>query len=142
MTINRDVIVHDLLVGLQGKLDNDKLDAAVQKILRAPATAYSANGSVICAVFYMKFQVNVTNGKQFNGNAGGIGSIGGGALFGDVYTDDINRLYGSTSSFQFITTPVYATLNFFDGDSNFLGTYQSGGVSTCSGTGGGTGSWS
>jgi hypothetical protein len=33
-------------------------------------------------------------------------------------------------------------VNFFDGSSNFLGTYQAGAVSIAVGTGGGTGSWS
>jgi hypothetical protein len=144
MAISPEVLVHDLVTALQGKLEQGKLDAAVQQILRGTATAYPAHGSVICAVFYMRFTVDcdACQNKQFVGNAGGIGTIGGGALIGDIYTDDLNRLLSSTSAFQFVTTPVYSSLTFFDGSSNFLGTFQAGGVSICTGTGGGTGSWS
>jgi hypothetical protein len=51
-------------------------------------------------------------------------------------------LYNNTQSFQFNATPVYLNINFFDGNGNFLGSFQSGGISTVLGTGGGNGSWS
>jgi Rhodococcus equi virulence-associated protein len=86
--------------------------------------------------------VNVTKGKSFNGNAGGVSSPGGGALFGDVYTDNIDNLYANTVSFEFQVTPVYLSILFFDGNSNLLGHFQSGAVSIVTGIGGGTGHWS
>lgn len=126
---------------MQGVLEPSVLDSAVQTLV-ATTNSYPAKGSVASFAFYLQFQVTVTGGKTFDGKAGGLSTPGGGALFGDVYTDDINRLYANTVSFQFNATPVYTNLNFFDSHSNFLGSFQSGSVSTVLGTGGGTGSWS
>jgi hypothetical protein len=66
-------------------------------------------------IFYLKFQVNITGGESFNGNAGGLSTPGGGALFGDVYTDNLPNLYANTVSFEFQGTPVYLSILFFDG---------------------------
>ncbi|PCC73992.1 virulence-associated protein [Nannocystis exedens] len=141
--ISRDIVAHDLRSALHGKLDPAKLDEACRKIC-ATSTSYSANGSVASFIFYLQFQVNITTsgGKSFNGKAGGASTPGGGALYGDVYTDNLDLLYRATHSFQFTGTPVYFSLVFFDGSSNVLGTFQSGAVSIVSGIGGGTGSWS
>ncbi|WP_044401912.1 VapA/VapB family virulence-associated protein [Lacinutrix sp. Hel_I_90] len=135
------LIAHDFMTKNTGVLDQKKIDAAVESIT-ATTQSYPANGSVASFIFYLKFQVNVTGGKSFNGNAGGASTPGGGALIGDVYTSDINRLYKDTKSFQFNATPVYTSLIFFDGNSNVLGTFQAGAVSTVAGIGGGSGSWS
>lgn len=135
------VLAKNLKNSLQGVLEKDKLEATESAFL-STQTAYPANGSVASFIFYFVFQVTVKSGKQFNGKGGGISTPGGGALFGDVYTDDIERLYRDTVSFQFNCTPVYTNLNFFDKHSNFLGSFQSGSVSTVTGTGGGNGSWS
>jgi hypothetical protein len=139
-----EILAHDFATSVHGALEQDQIDATVKALLAsAAATAYPATGSVASLLFYLKFQVNVKGGgKTFDGNAGGISTPGGGALFGDVYTDDIKRLYAKTASFQFNATPVYLNINFFDGSSNFLGHLQSGGISTVLGTGGGSGSWS
>jgi len=140
-TETKHAVAHDFAEAMSGKLPQDKLDAAVEA-LTGPAAAYGANGSVVCAIFYMRVQVAVTGGKTFTGNAGALGTAGGGANFGNVYTNDINRLYASTTAFQVNSTPVYFNVNFFDSNSNFLGSYQAGAVSVCFGTGGGSGSWS
>ena len=113
----------------------------------ATAPGYSADGSVASFVFYSKWTCNITsgpaNGKRFSGQAGGIGLPGGGAIFGTVYSDDVMRLVSSTHSFQWTAAAfTYTSLIFFDSDSNFLGSFQAGGLSTVNGTGGGTGSWS
>ena len=94
----------------------------------AATSSYPANGSVASFIFYLQFQVNITSqgGKTFNGKAGGISSPGGGALFGDVYTDDLDKLYSDTHSFEFQSLPVYLSILFFDKDSNLLGHFQSG----------------
>lgn len=139
--VSNEIIAHDFHVAAEGKMDNQAI-SSVKKGIVAATSSYGANGSVASMIFYLKFQVSVKGGKTFNGNAGGISSPGGGALFGDVYTDDINRLYANTVSFQFNCTPVYTSLLFFDKHSNLLGHFQSGSVSTVLGTGGGSGSWS
>lgn len=138
---NKDTIAHNFTNSVNGKLDKQKIDAAVAS-LKSTTTSYPAKGSVASFIFYLQFQVTVTGGKTFNGKAGGVSSPGGGALFGDVYTDDINKLYRDTVSFEFQSTPVYLSILFFDGHSNLLGHFQSGAVSTVAGIGGGSGSWS
>jgi hypothetical protein len=139
--VSKEIIAHDFLVAMHGKFDQDKIDATVAS-LKSTTTKYPANGSITGFIFYFRIQVNVTGGKSFNGNAGALGTVGGGALFGDVYTDDINELYNNTVSFQFQSTPVYFSILFFDGNSKLLGHFQSGAVSTIVAVGGGTGNWS
>lgn len=141
IAVSKETIANDLQTALQGTLEPAAVDKAVNQLLTT-TNSYPATGSVASMIFYLKFRVDVTNGKSFDGNAGGVSSPGGGALYGDIYTDDINRLYSDTVSFQFNATPVYTNLNFFDSHSNFLGSFQSGSVSTVLGTGGGKGSWS
>ncbi|AEH01115.1 VapA/VapB family virulence-associated protein [Lacinutrix sp. 5H-3-7-4] len=134
------IIAHDFITKNTGVLDQNKIDNAV-KTITAKTQSYPAKGSVASFIFYLKFQVNITGGKSFNGNAGGASTPGGGALIGDVYTSDINRLYSDTVSFQFTATPVYTSIIFFDKSSNALGTFQCGAVSTVAGVGGGSGKW-
>ena len=140
--LHKETIANDFKARYKDILDQEIINAAVNKITSA-TTSYPANGSVASFIFYLKFQVTVKNGgKTFNGNAGGISTPGGGALIGDVYTDDIARLYSETKSFEFNATPVYTSLLFFDGNSNLLGHFQAGAVSTVAGVGGGSGKWS
>lgn len=139
--IDRSAIAKDFIASRQSQLPKEKLDAAVNTILNTTTKYPTSNGSVICAIFYMRFTVDCEK-KAFIGNAGGLGTVGGGALLGDIYTNDIAKLFRSTISFHFAVTPVYASLVFFDKDSVALGTFQAGAVSVCLGTGGGSGSWS
>lgn len=139
--ISKDVVAKDFRAAMSGKMAAALLEDSVKRMTAATAS-YPAHGSIIGAVFYFRFTVAVDSGKEFTGNAGGVGSVGGGALFGDVYTDNIDRLYRDTASFSFVATPAYVTLQFFDSSSNFLGHFQSGAVSTVTSTGGGSGSWS
>ncbi|HET7462403.1 MAG TPA: VapA/VapB family virulence-associated protein [Longimicrobium sp.] len=141
VSVGRDVIAQDFAAAVEGKLEPAKIAAAVARI-RDETRSYPAHGSVIGAIFYQRFQVTIDGGKTFTGDAGGLSGAGGGALIGDVYTDDLNRLYANTVSFQFTGTTFYFSLVFFDGSSNQLGTFQSGAVSSVGGIGGGSGSWS
>lgn len=140
-TVSKEIIAHDFIVATHGKLEKDKIDSTVSS-LQATTSSYPANGEVASMVFYLKFGVDITGGKTFRGDAGGLSTPGGGALFGDVYTDDIDRLYRDTVSFEFQGTPVYLSILFFDSNSNLLGNFQAGALSTVTGTGGGSGSWS
>ncbi|MGX7666516.1 VapA/VapB family virulence-associated protein [Flavobacterium pedocola] len=141
-SVSKEIVAHDFQSALHGKLDDSLIEAGKNKIM-STNTAYPANGSSVSMIFYLQFQVIIKNGgKTFNGKAGGISTPGGGALYGDVYTDDLNRLYSDTVSFQFTSTPVYLSIIFFDSNGNVLGTFQCGSVSTVTGVGGGSGSWS
>jgi hypothetical protein len=146
MTLDRAALVHQMVTTFHGKLDQTKLDAAIKQILQGDDTSYSTNGgTIVCALFYMKFWLYLPyEGKTwtFNGNAGGIGSLGAGALVdGDVYTNDIQRLLNTTSSFSFEISSGGGALQFYDGGSNFLGAWAGPGVGICNGVGGGSGSW-
>lgn len=135
------VIAEAFAESVKGVLEQGVIDRAVAS-LKATTAGHSANGSVASMIFYLTLQVIVDGGKTFDGQAGGISSSGGGALFGTVYTDDLDALYARTQSFQFNATPVFLNINFFDGHANLLGHFEAGGTSTVLGTGGGKGSWS
>jgi hypothetical protein len=128
-----------------GALDETKIDQIVETLL-TEQDAFPANGELVSMIFYLKFKVWLTNPEPgdrptFNGSGGGISSPGGGALFGDVYTDDLGLLTSDTVSFEFNLTPAYSSLLFFDSDSHLLGNFESASVSTVLGVGGGSGSW-
>ena len=80
-TIDKKLIAHDFRVAMHEKLEPEQIDD-VADALMASEKAYPATGSVASLIFYLRFQVNITDGKSFDGNAGGISSAGGGALFG------------------------------------------------------------
>jgi Rhodococcus equi virulence-associated protein len=140
-TVSGEQISKDVSSLLQGKVQQSSIDSSVQ-VLASSNTAYGANGSIASLIFYMKCQCTINGGKTFNGSAWGVSFPGGGALFGDVYTSDINALYANTVSFTLVCTPVYTTFIFNDVNGNALGSFQAGSISTVSGTGGGSGSWS
>jgi hypothetical protein len=125
---------------LRGKIADEELEKCVNSI-RSSANKYAAGGAVICALFYWRITLD-TQGKRYTGNAGGIGGLGGASTNGDIYTDDWNRLVREAHSFEFNSAFVYLNINIFNKDSQFLGHYQGGGVGTCGGIGGGTGSFS
>ena len=132
---------------MTGVLADEKVDAAVAALTDQGMASYYATGTVASLVFYLRFWVTVNpgpigQGQTFVGNAGGLTIPGGGVLRGDVYTSDINRLYRETVSFEFQSTPVYASLLFFNGSSDLLGHYQSAAFASVTGVGGGSGSWS
>jgi hypothetical protein len=105
---------------------------------------YPANGSIVSLVAYLRVQVSIKDGgKTFTGDLFGLSTPGGGALFGDVYTDDLDRLYSDTTRFLCETLPLYLSIQFFDKNGTLLGHFQSGAVSTVAGlSGGGSGNWS
>lgn len=103
------------------------------------------SGSVLSALFYLKFQLSVPvsdqlNSYEFNGQAGGFSTPGAGSLYGDLYIID-EKIFQDTVSFQFNAAVVYCSVLFFDKSSKLLGHAQFGGVSTVAGIGGGTGNW-
>ncbi|GAA0590257.1 VapA/VapB family virulence-associated protein [Caenispirillum bisanense] len=140
LVTTKEVLAHDMVSYLQGKIPDEKLEAAVET-MRKLSKRHAANGNLWSMVFYLQIQVAIDGGKQFQGRAFGISFPGGGANFGDVYTDDIERLYKATTTFQFNSTPIYFNVNFFDDDWNLLGHYHAAAISTVTGIGGGDGSW-
>lgn len=139
--INRELIAHDFQSAAHGAMSEQQIEQVAHG-LTTSSGRYPAKGNIVSLVFYQEIHVYVDGGKNFDGKAGGLSSPGSGALFGDLYTDDINRLYRDTVSFEYQSTPVYFSVLFFDGNSNLLGHFQAGAVSIVTGIGGGSGSWS
>lgn len=139
--IDRKVIAQGFEKQAKGKLPPQQIEEITRGIM-ADVASYPAHGSILGLFVYYRITVQVDGGKQAVGNAGGVGSVGGGALFGDVYTDDLNALYANSVSFAFEATPLYVSVQFFDSNGHLLGHFQSGAVSMVTGAGGGTISWS
>jgi hypothetical protein len=141
-TVSKEVIANDFRTSAQGKLSPEVLDATV-KALQKTTTSRHATGSIMSMIFYLQITVDSPDDERhFVGNVGGVSTPGGGALIGDIYSDDFDKLYNNTNVIQLTATPVYTCVIFFDSQSNVLGSFQAGAVSTVAGVGGGTGQWS
>jgi hypothetical protein len=107
---------------------------------------FTAQGQIAAVGPYTQVTVSATfapgGSMSFLGHAASLAAPGANGTWGDLYTDDLFRLYQDTVSFQFNTVPVYTNVNFFDANSNYLGSYHGGGVGIVTGTGGGTGTFS
>jgi hypothetical protein len=133
----------EYLKSLAAKHDPNHIGAKISSLKAEATNKYPATGSFVSAVLYYHFWVGLKNqNHHFEGNAGGFGVPGGGAMVGDVYTDNLDRLVKETKNFQFGTTPLYFEITFFTGNSEYLGTFQAGGIGIALGTGAGNGSWS
>ncbi len=138
----RKQIADDFRAAWAEKLGEAKTDQIIENML-AGDTAYAADGAIVSGVFWVQVNVNDWDGqsKAYVGEGGGVFTPGGGALIGAVYTDDLDTLLASTTRFEVNAAAAYTSIVFFDDDSNCLGSYQSGSVSTVVGIGGGKGSW-
>ena len=123
-------------------LGEEKTDQIIEQMLSA-STAYAADGAIVSGVFWVEVRVNNWDGQdlQYTGEGGGVFTPGGGALIGAVYTDDLPGLLANTVRFEVNAAAAYTSIFFFDDDSNCLGSYQSGSISTVVGIGGGKGTW-
>ncbi|MEG3178502.1 VapA/VapB family virulence-associated protein [Sphingomonas sp. RB3P16] len=144
---------------LRGKIDDAEVDKCVAGIIGSNAAgdettltieAVSENqsvtgvtGTTICVIFYWRVTLETPDGHRYTGNAGGVGSIGGGGIQGGKLWGfpDLNTLYSKAVSFQFNSGAVALNINFFDRDSKLVGSFVGGGLGICLGTGGGSGSW-
>jgi hypothetical protein len=139
----RTQIADDFRAAWAEKLGESKTDQIIEQLLVGD-TAYAADGAIVSGVFWVQVNVNDWDGqaKSYVGEGGGVFTPGGGALIGAVYTDDLDGLLANASRFEVNAAAAYTSIVFFDDDSNCLGSYQSGSVSTVVGIGGGKGSWS
>ncbi len=140
--VSRELIANDFRKSAQSQLSSEALNAAA-KTLRETSASKRATGSIMSMIFYLQITVDSPDDhRNFIGNVGGISTPGGGALIGDIYSDDFEKLYNNTNVIQFTAAPGYTCVIFFDSESHVLGSFQAGAVSTVAGTGGGTGHWS
>ena len=136
-------IIEDLEKEHRGKMDDEILDAALRKI-ETTDTKYPATASIATIFFYTKIYCDIDDkvyGAKFTGDVFVTNSIGGCELQGYVYTDDIERLLNDTHSFEIISKKDNLSFLFFDNNSNLLGHFQAGAVSSSCGIFGGKGSW-
>ena len=136
MSEQRKQAADDFRAAFADKLGEAKTDEIIEDMLSMD-TAYATDGAIVSGVFWVELRVNSWDGQdlQFTGEGGGVFTPGGGALIGAVYTDDLPGLLANTAA------AAYTSGVFFDSDSNCLGSYQSGSVSTVVGIGGGKGTW-
>lgn len=120
-------------------------EAQIDKTLSEMASftnQYAAQCQIASTIFYVFITPAVEGGQNgVDGHGGGLFTPGGGGSWGHLYTDDIERLYRDTISYQVNAAAAYLNVNFFDGHSNLLGHYHGGGVGTVVGIGGGTIRW-
>jgi Rhodococcus equi virulence-associated protein len=159
--VSNETLAADFRTLFQGKISDAVIESTTQALLNQSSkpqgvaktqmasaadsdTTYSANGSIASLALYMDCKCQISGGKNFHGKAWGVSTPGGGALFGDVYLNcgSLNELYSRTDSFTLAAAFAYTSFYFYDRDGNYLGSFQSGSVSTVAGTGGGSGSWS
>jgi hypothetical protein len=131
----KEIISSDFYYDMSGKMDQGLIQLA-KNIILGRTTSYSAEVS-----FDLNFEININNGKSFYVTDLGNLVSDGGIFLGDVYTDDLNRLYSDTVSFEFKNTAIYLCLIFFDRNSNNLGTFKCGAFSSAASTGVGFGTW-
>ena len=141
--VDRRLIAHDFLNATHGKVDDKTIQATINSLMDDAGTnMYAASCTIASGIFALKFTVHSKHDdKTFDGTAGAIATAGGGAMWGTIYTKDIEQLYEHTHAFEFQGMAAYLSLLFFDHHSNLLGHFQSGGISNTVGVGGGTGSW-
>lgn len=137
--ISKQIIAHDLVKTLTGKLD-DEIIKTINSKIQLPSTLYPATFRIINTGIYSEIEVAIVNGKTFKGNSG-IFTPFNGVVQGQVTTNNINILYANTVSMMINFTPVYMGISFFDKDSNFLGMFMGTAVATIIGVGGGKGAW-
>lgn len=125
----------------RGKMDDNEIKETTSKILKSK-NSYSATGSIAGGIVYVDVSVSLKDTKgEFKGHDWGPFSPGAGALFGDVYTDDLDALLKDTITNEVNAIAVYTSILFFGPNRKFLGHFQSGGVSTILGFGSGSGKW-
>lgn len=119
--------------------NSEELDD-LENAIAATATKYPAGGYVWSALIYTGWAAAIYGShRAFKGRAWGIAVPGGGTLFGEIYSDDLDRLYRDTKSFTFTAAAAYTAIYFFDENSQYLGSFQGGSISNVIGTGGGSG---
>jgi len=136
---------------LRGKIDDAEVDKCTNLIIGANKpgadneTVTGMTGSVTCVVFYWRITLDTPDGAHhYTGNAGGLGTVGAGAIVGGALmgVPNMDTLYRSAVSFQFNSAAAALNVNFFDSNSVLVGSFIGGSVGICLGTGGGSGTWS
>jgi hypothetical protein len=110
--------------------------------LRARASAHHAYGVAVSFLFVVNFTLHC-NGRQFDGNAGGLTVPFASYLNGHIYTDSIDYLTSAgNKGFSLVATPNYFQMTFFEPfTAQPLGVFHCGAIGTIAGGGLGGGVW-
>jgi hypothetical protein len=128
----------------KGKMTPGKLDAVLDALkATSPAQKIYASASVGGALFWCKFTLEC-QGRYFDHSAWGGGTLGGGFVWGDLYTDNLAKCFSDTRSFSLSVAGVAVLATFHAADSTLLATFISGGavVPPLWFEGGSSGGWS
>ncbi len=110
--------------------------------LQGVETAYEATGNIACAVIWARVQARlIDRNMHFQADTWGGGSPGGGALFGHIYTDNVDELLQNTSKVLVYACAAYTAFVFQNRVERVLGHFQAGSVSTVAGFFKGDGRW-
>jgi Rhodococcus equi virulence-associated protein len=113
-----ETLATDLKDVLRGHVEDEKIEAAATK-LPSLAPCCPTHGSFSGP----EIEIVVDGGKTFRGDAGGVAGSDGP---GQVWTGDLDALYGNTVSFAMTATQVYTAVYFFDDQGNLLGYFRAG----------------
>lgn len=130
----------DLQSILTGRLPVESITTILSQ-LSSLSDVHPATGTVESFVVYDVWTLQVTGGKTFKGQAGGLSGLGKSSFAGVLTTSDLTTLYAKTESFMFAELSNGVSLTFFDSAHKPLGTFL-GVIPSVTGIGGGTGSWS
>lgn len=140
--IDKNLIARDFAANAKGKLSQVLIDSITES-LRAETSGFPAKGLVTAATFFLRFHLEMLADHMiFDGTAGGLGGMSPAMLVGDVYTNDLPKLYANTVKFGFQGTQLYISLQFYDANDRVLGVFQGAGGANVNGAGGGPGHWS
>lgn len=129
-------VAMSLFGGLSSASAQPVSSAKTSSTIRIPGVG----GTYQCGVFFFGFELQ-NGSRQYVGHGGGLGSVGGAVFVGDIYTNDAERLYRETVSFQVNAASPYVNINFFNRNAENLGSLHAGGVGVCAFLGGGSGRW-
>jgi hypothetical protein len=111
----------------ESKMSPEKLNAVLDALkATSPAQKIPASGAVAGALFWCKFTLECQK-RSFDHSAWGGGTLGGGFVWGDLYTDNLAKCFSDTRSFSLTVTGVAALATFHAADSTLLATFIGGG---------------
>ncbi|WP_446470912.1 VapA/VapB family virulence-associated protein [Xenorhabdus stockiae] len=125
---------------LTGKLEQQKIDKIRETILSDKSNGYSATLKMGSFLFYQTCSLELTDGKNFYGDGGGLMSLGAGRYEGTLYTDDIDFLYKNGTAYTSAVTFFVGSMQFWNGF-NVIGHFEGFGKGTTDGESAGKGYW-
>ncbi len=112
----------------KGKMTPGKLSAVLDALkATSPEQTVPASAAVGGAFFWCKFTCECQK-RNFDHSAWGAGTLGGGFVWGSIYTDNLAKCFSDTTSFSLTVAAVGVLATFHAADSTLLGTFVSGGV--------------